>query len=155
MPEEKSLWILLFLWFDEKKRPQFRLLFLHGPGSYTLKTRTKYLLFKLVFYISLIFQFLKATEHSPKIIQGFFWIVFWIKFKWQRSFSMSSASLHQSTKTLMILWDSRALSDHYIVKQWLTGSLTQLRQCNVTHLPLIPHEKIILPPLHVILLSFN
>ena len=68
---------------------------------------------------------------------------------------MSSASLNQSTKTLMILWDSRARSDHYIVKQWLAGSLTQLKQHNVTHLPLIPHEKIILPPLHIILCLFK
>ena len=55
----------------------------------------------------------------------------------------------------MILWDSRARSDHYIVKQWLAGSLTQLRQHNVTHSPLIPDENIILPPLHIILCLFK
>ena len=40
--------------------------------------------------------------------------------------------------------DSRAHNDHYRVKQWLAGSITQLRQHNVTYLPLISQKKIIL-----------
>ena len=47
------------------------------------------------------------------------------------------------------MWDSRARSDHYTGKQWLERSIIQPGQHNVTHLPLIPQEKIILPPLHI------
>lgn len=46
-------------------------------------------------------------------------------------------------------WDSRARSDHYIKQSWPLRSEYVLGQKNVKNEPLVPLEKIILPPLHI------
>ena len=49
----------------------------------------------------------------------------------------------------LCLWDSRARSEHYKKKQWPLRRDIEPGQHNVTALPLVPQERIILPPLHI------
>ncbi|KAL4710689.1 hypothetical protein ACJJTC_004334 [Scirpophaga incertulas] len=46
-------------------------------------------------------------------------------------------------------WDSRARSNHFIKQNWPLRSGFVLGQKNVINEPLVPFEKIILPPLHI------
>ena len=49
----------------------------------------------------------------------------------------------------LYLWDSKARSEHYKKKQWPLRRDIKPGQHNVTALPLVPQERIILPPLHI------
>lgn len=47
------------------------------------------------------------------------------------------------------LWDSRAKNDHWTKKNWLLRDTLEEGKHNVIKKPLVPREKIILPPLHI------
>ena len=49
----------------------------------------------------------------------------------------------------LCLWNSRARSKHYKKKHWPVRRDIEPGQHNVIALPLVPQEKIILPPLHI------
>ena len=55
------------------------------------------------------------------------------------------------TKYCCFLWDSRARSEHYKKKQRPLRRDIEPGQHNVTALPLVLQERIILPPLHIVL----
>ena len=49
----------------------------------------------------------------------------------------------------LCLWDSTARNKHCIVKTWLQRIEEEKGQHNVVALPLVPQNKIILPPMHI------
>ena len=49
----------------------------------------------------------------------------------------------------LCLWNSRDDKNHYIVKNWPPRNLLAVGQHNVQHVPLVDHNKIFLPPLHI------
>ena len=49
----------------------------------------------------------------------------------------------------LCLWDSRARSEHYIIKHWPPRLLPTPGQHNIANMALVPQEKIILLPLHI------
>ena len=49
----------------------------------------------------------------------------------------------------LCLWDSRARNKHYIEKTWRQKIEEEEGQHNVVALPLVPQNKIILPPMHI------
>ena len=49
----------------------------------------------------------------------------------------------------LCLWDSRARNKHYIEKTWPQRIEEEEGQYNVVALPLVPQNKIILPPMHI------
>lgn len=49
----------------------------------------------------------------------------------------------------LCLWDSRARKDHYCTKNWPSRDVRIPGKSNVTNVPLVSNEKIVLPPLHI------
>lgn len=49
----------------------------------------------------------------------------------------------------MCLWDTRFSGDQYTKKDWILREGFRLRQANIVEVPLVPIEKVLLPPLHI------
>lgn len=49
------------------------------------------------------------------------------------------------------LWDTRYQGDQYSVREWPLREHIQLRQHNIVETPLVPADKMLLPPLHITL----
>lgn len=49
----------------------------------------------------------------------------------------------------MCLWDTRYQGDQYSVREWPLREHIRLRQNNIVETPLVPVEKMLLPPLHI------
>ncbi len=49
----------------------------------------------------------------------------------------------------LCLWDSRATAKHYVCKEWPHREAMEPGRHNVQNHPLVPKEKVLLPPLHI------
>ena len=49
----------------------------------------------------------------------------------------------------LCLWNSRDEKNHYIVKNWPPRNLLVVGQHNIQHVPLVDHNTIFLPQLHI------
>lgn len=49
----------------------------------------------------------------------------------------------------LCLWNSRYKGNQYAKKDWMLREHFELHQANVINIPLVPKEKILLPPLHI------
>ena len=50
----------------------------------------------------------------------------------------------------LCLWDSRAKQDHWIKREWRSREVFILGEKNIKNIPLVNREKILLPPLHIV-----
>ena len=64
-------------------------------------------------------------------------------------FLLGQQSGYTKYPCFICLWDSRARSDHRVKKEWPERIALTVNECNVINEPLVPREKIILPPLHI------
>ena len=65
------------------------------------------------------------------------------------SFLLGQQSGYTKYPCFICLWDSRARSDHWVKKKWPERITLTVNECNFINEPLVPREKIILPPLHI------
>ena len=65
------------------------------------------------------------------------------------NFLLGQQSGYTKYPCFICLWDSRARSDHWVKKEWPERITLTVNECNVINEPLVPREKIILPPLHI------
>ena len=48
----------------------------------------------------------------------------------------------------LCLWDSRATTQHYKIKEWPTRNSYLLGMKNIQHISLVNPDKVLMPPLH-------
>mgnify|MGYP003465453868 FL=1 len=49
----------------------------------------------------------------------------------------------------LCLWDSRAVNEHYVKRDWMLRTEYEPGVSSVHHIPLVDPDKIFLPPLHI------
>ena len=65
------------------------------------------------------------------------------------NFLLGQQSGYTKYTCFICLWDSRAKKEHYIRKNWPMRAILKVGEKNIIQPPLVPRDKIILPPLHI------
>ncbi len=89
--------------------------------------------------ISILLQKIKYVEHN--------WVIC-VDLK-MVNFLLGQQSGYTKYPCFICLWDSRDKSRHWIQKEWQARDSLVVGEKNVIKEPLVPREKIILPPLHI------
>ena len=90
-------------------------------------------------HIKTVLDLLKYEEHK--------WIIC-VDLK-MVNFLLGQQSGYTKFPCFLCLWDSRAKDRHWIQKEWQVRESLQVGQNNIIHEPLVQHEKIVFPPLHI------
>ena len=64
-------------------------------------------------------------------------------------FFIRTASGHTKHSCFLCYWDSRAIDQHWVKKDWPAREDLALGNKNIINEPLINRDRIILPPLHI------
>lgn len=100
--------------------------------------------------------FSKVTKETYESLKQILEMIKWNEHQWRISADLKVIALLSGLQTgytkhmcYLCLWDTRYRYNQYEKRNWETRQEFLLNVANVVHVPLVPKEKILLPPLHI------